>query len=137
MDGKIDSKKSMLSALLDKDFPWILLDWIIQFSMSSQFNSIWPIDRTLSGATIPSQSGPGSNGNIMSSLQQSIIRNYVLRRYREISSLLPAYFHGEFVIFWFGLVSCHINHCGVVVILVGNEHGDTSSNPGRDWLHFT
>ena len=26
---------------------------------------------------------------------------------------------------------------GVVVIVVGNEHGDTSSNPGRDWLHFT
>ena len=26
---------------------------------------------------------------------------------------------------------------GVVVIVVGNEHGDTSSNPGQDWLHFT
>ena len=26
---------------------------------------------------------------------------------------------------------------GVVVIAVGNEHGNTSSNPGRDWLHFT
>ena len=26
---------------------------------------------------------------------------------------------------------------GVIVIAVGNEHGDTSSNPGRDWLHFT
>ena len=25
---------------------------------------------------------------------------------------------------------------GVVVIVVGNEHGDSSSNPGRDWLHF-
>ena len=22
-------------------------------------------------------------------------------------------------------------------IVVGNEHSDTSSNPGRDWLHFT
>ena len=22
--------------------------------------------------------------------------------------------------------------CGVMVIIVGNEHGDTSSNPGRD-----
>ena len=22
-------------------------------------------------------------------------------------------------------------------IVVGNGHGDTSSNPGRDWLHFT
>ena len=26
---------------------------------------------------------------------------------------------------------------GVVVIAEGNEHGDTSSNPGRYWLHFT
>ena len=26
---------------------------------------------------------------------------------------------------------------GVVVIVVGNEHGDSSSNPGPDWLHFT
>ena len=25
---------------------------------------------------------------------------------------------------------------GVIVIVVGNGHGDTSSNPGRDWLHF-
>ena len=26
---------------------------------------------------------------------------------------------------------------GVMVIVVGNGHGDISSNPGRDWLHFT
>ena len=26
---------------------------------------------------------------------------------------------------------------GVIVIVVGNEHGDPSSNPGLDWLHFT
>ena len=26
--------------------------------------------------------------------------------------------------------------CGVMVIVVGNGHGDTSLNPGRDWLHF-
>ena len=26
---------------------------------------------------------------------------------------------------------------GVMVIIVGNEHSDTSSNPGRDWLPFT
>ena len=25
---------------------------------------------------------------------------------------------------------------GVMVTVVGNGHGDTSSNPGRDWLHF-
>ena len=28
-----------------------------------QFSSIQPIDRALSDATIPGQSGPGSNGN--------------------------------------------------------------------------
>ena len=26
---------------------------------------------------------------------------------------------------------------GVMVIIVGNGHGDMSSNPGWDWLHFT
>ena len=26
---------------------------------------------------------------------------------------------------------------GVMVIVVGIGHDDTSSNPGRDWLHFT
>ena len=35
----------------------------IQFSISTQFTSIWPIVRTLSGATILGQSGPGSNAN--------------------------------------------------------------------------
>ena len=27
--------------------------------------------------------------------------------------------------------------CGVMVIVVGNEHSNTSSNPQQDWLHFT
>ena len=27
--------------------------------------------------------------------------------------------------------------CGVMVIVVWNGHGDMSSNPGREWLHFT
>ena len=26
---------------------------------------------------------------------------------------------------------------GVMVIVAGYGHGDASSNPGRDWLHFT
>ena len=26
---------------------------------------------------------------------------------------------------------------GVMVLIVGSGHGDTSSNPGWDWLHFT
>ena len=33
------------------------------FSISTQFSSIWPINITLSGATTPGQSGPGSDGN--------------------------------------------------------------------------
>ena len=35
-----------------------------QFSLAcSQFSSIWPIDRTLSGTTTPGQSEPVSDGN--------------------------------------------------------------------------
>ena len=25
---------------------------------------------------------------------------------------------------------------GVMVIIIGNEHGNMSSNPGQDWMHF-
>ena len=35
----------------------------IQFSISTQFNSIKPTDRTLSGATTPDQSGARIDGN--------------------------------------------------------------------------
>ena len=35
----------------------------IQFSISMQFSSIQPLDRALSGATIPDLSGPGSDVN--------------------------------------------------------------------------
>ena len=35
----------------------------IQFSLSTQFSSVWPIDKALLGATTPGQSGPGSDGN--------------------------------------------------------------------------
>ena len=33
------------------------------------------------------------------------------------------------------LITCFLAR-GVMVIVVGNGQGDTSSNPGRDWLHF-
>ena len=36
---------------------------IIQFSINTQFSSIWPTNRTLSGVTSLDQSGPGSDGN--------------------------------------------------------------------------
>ena len=29
------------------------------------------------------------------------------------------------------------NNNGVMVIVAGYGHSDTSSNPGGDWLHFT
>ena len=35
----------------------------IQFSISSLFSSIWPIDSTLSGGASPGQNEPGSDGN--------------------------------------------------------------------------
>ena len=35
------------------------------------------------------------------------------------------------------LICHHGGARGVMVIVVGNGYGDTSSNPGRDWLHFT
>ena len=42
---------------------WTVLFQTIQFSISTQFSSIWPIDTTLSGVTTPSQSGPVSDGH--------------------------------------------------------------------------
>ena len=43
--------------------PKTVLFQAIQFCKSTQFNSIWPIDKTLSGATTPGQSEPGSDVN--------------------------------------------------------------------------
>ena len=37
-----------------------------------------------------------------------------------------------------GTVNKHVGGAhGVMVIIVGNEHGDISSNPRWNWLHFT
>ena len=36
---------------------------VIQFRVSTHFSSIWAIERALSAATIPGQSGPGTDGN--------------------------------------------------------------------------
>ena len=41
----------------------IVLFHAIQFNIITQFSSIWPINRSLSGATTAGQSGPGSDGN--------------------------------------------------------------------------
>ena len=51
----------------------------IDFSISTQFNSIRPIDRTLSGANNPGQSEPGSDGNkeVLHIPQSSIITGVI------------------------------------------------------------
>ena len=52
----------------------------IQFSISTQFSSVWPINRTLSGATTPGQSEPGTDGNegVLHILQSSSITGHSL-----------------------------------------------------------
>ena len=63
------------------------------FSISTQFSSIWPIDRTLSGATTPGQSGPGSDGN------EGVL-------HIPVYSTAPADWVTDFFVLW------HINLCG-------------------------
>ena len=56
---------TIVGYLMRNPFLYILtvLFQTIQFSISTQFSSIWSIDRTLSGATTPDQSGPRNDGN--------------------------------------------------------------------------
>ena len=56
-------------------FSQTVLNQTIQFGVSMQFSSFQPIHRALSGATIPGQSGPVSNGNegVLRIPQSSII----------------------------------------------------------------
>ena len=54
----------------------------IQFSISIQFSSIWPIDWVLSGATTPAQRGPGSDGNTLHSLKLLHYWNLTIRWFR-------------------------------------------------------
>ena len=44
-------------------YKWTFPFQVIQFNINMQFSSIQPLDQTLSGATIPGQSGLGSDGN--------------------------------------------------------------------------
>ena len=54
----------------------------IQFSKRTQFSSIWPLDRTLSGATTPFQSRHWSDGN------EGVLRiPALLEPYHQISSV--------------------------------------------------
>ena len=90
--------------------------------------SLWPIDRSLSIATTPGESRAGRNDNegVYCIPQNLDITGTSPSDYLE---LLPGYTLEE------SYPSRDARD--VMVIVVGNEHGDTSSNPGRDWLHFT
>ena len=63
----------------------------IQFSISTQFSSIWPIDRTLSGATTPGHSGPGNDGKWRGTLHSPKLQHYwnlTIRLFNVISRTL-------------------------------------------------
>ena len=62
MSKQFHFKQFSLALVRSLDAKTVLFQ-AIQFSISTQFSSIWPIDRTLSGATTPDQSGPGSDSN--------------------------------------------------------------------------
>ena len=130
-------------------------------------SSIWSTDRTLSDTTTLSQSGPGSNGNkrILCLPQSSSITraspsgclvSYPGHLLGNLTSLqrcswciLQPQPTGLFLT---GMLSLKrglpsgvdfYEYCkpggagGVMVIITGYGHGDMSSNPGPDWLHFT
>ena len=92
-------------------------------SFSKLFNnSIWPIDGTLTGTTTPGHSGPVVMA-IKEYLTLGALENKTYAwSHPNIGSLKNAKNRGA---------------RGVLVIVIGNGHGDTSLNPGRDWLHFT
>ena len=64
----------------------------IQCSISTQFRSILPIDRTLPGVTTPGMSGPGSYGNKGHSLEWS----YPSAEMHTVYSTAPANLAKEF-----------------------------------------
>ena len=55
-------KQFSLAEVLSLNVKTVLFQ-TIQFSISTQFSSIWSINRTLSGATTPGQSGPESDSD--------------------------------------------------------------------------
>ena len=90
---------------------------VIQFSISMLFSSIWPIDRTLSGAITPGQSGPGSNGtegvlciSQSSSITGTLPSDFLVSYSGHLlmgSVPLCRYAVGEFYsLCWFGNIYC-------------------------------
>ena len=60
-----------------------------------------------------------------------------LRQYSTWSNFF--YISSEWIKFIFSTFFWNIINLDIleVPVVVGNGHDDTSSNPGRDWLHFT
>ena len=84
-------------------------------------SSIWAIDKTLSRATRLVRVEPGA----MAIKGHSISLSTSITEASSTDCLMSYKRHS------FGGAR------GVMVIVVGNGPGDMSSNPGRDWLHFT
>ena len=61
---------------------------------------------------------------------------YPLPMISELHNVIQISFPAYLVYFVIAYI-VKIGARGVVVIVVGIRHGDTSSNPRRDWLHFT
>ena len=108
--------------------------------------SISPKDGTLIGNITLSQSEPRSNGN------SGVL--FIPQISRTGTSQSDVSYPGDperpiYIYIYIYRMSdnpkdraCHHNVIigsarGVMVIVIGNGHGDTRSNPGRDWLHFT
>ena len=75
----------------------IVLFQTVQFSISTQFSSILPLHRTLSGTTTPGLSGPGSNNNIggtshspKSYPRYSLGESYLSAKMQSVYSAVPA-----------------------------------------------
>ena len=63
------------------------------------------------------------------------IHTYCNEHLQLVNKYLPLKIYTSYIIY-FTVKSFGGAH-GVMVVIVGNGHGDTSSNPGRDWLHFS
>ena len=78
-----------------------------------------------------------------------ILKMYKILNYHSFTFILVQVFISNIKMYkisnyyFFGVIwyQLFLSDCGgargVLVIVVGNGHGDTSSNPWRDWLHFT
>ena len=108
---------------------------------------------TLSGATTPDQSRPGSNGNegvlcILQSSKTGTLSSDDLMSYPGFSLGVGAHPSAEMLSVYSAaladwtdkenrkLVLSNTIIGGARGVMV-NGHGDTSPNPGWDWLHFT